>query len=94
MESAAVQIYNEYVRQNAYLVFFAGLVLVTIACRRRWSSYTRAQSLPRYEANGLPSWIYMKDALRAIFSLFWPYALWFLVFGIPMTIADILWGPR
>lgn len=90
MESAAAQIYNVYVRQNAYLVFFAGLVLVTLACRRRWSSYMKAQSVPRFDADGLPNWIYMKDTLAAIFSLFWPYALWFPAFGIPMTIADML----
>ncbi len=74
MEIAA-DIWNEYLRLNLYLIFFAGLAIVNYRIRDRWKEFRRMQQIPSFSR----TW-----------AVLWPNWAWMLVFGVPATIADVV----
>jgi hypothetical protein len=75
-----------------WMIFLAGLAIIVFRSGDRWKAYDQAQRIPRFK-NGLPSTDYIREAGYASLRLIVPVWIWMLVFGIPMIIIDIIFGP-
>ena len=91
METAS-EIYLAYVRPHMWMVFLAGLAVIAYRSGDRWKAYDQAQRIPRHK-NGLPSLEYIREAGYASLRLVVPFWIWMLVFGIPMIVIDVIFGP-
>jgi len=88
----ASEIWNDYIRLNLYLVFFAGLAVVVYLTRDRWAAFGSVRE-PEWK-NGMPNLQYHREAALVVLRAIWPIWAWMAIIGIPATIADVILGPK